>query len=87
MRNNPDNPWLFFIKAESEQPNIPRSIKSMYFKYRRTQGKLCRNCKALIHHSGNTKLYLKCEKYGITNGAATDWRAKWDACGLFEEKI
>lgn len=27
--------------------------------------------------------YQKCNVYGITNSEATDWRQKWEGCGLF----
>lgn len=45
-------------------------------------------CKACLHfwkkRLGNT--YLKCERFGNSGGAATDWRANWPACGLFEKR-
>lgn len=42
----------------------------------------CKDCKFLLReHRG--KVYLKCEKARNSNSAATDWRANWQACGLF----
>lgn len=31
----------------------------------------------------HAKQYYKCEAYGISASMATDWRLKWEACGLY----
>jgi hypothetical protein len=82
-----DNPWLIFIAAEiANSDNLPKSIKRMYYLHRFAKGKVCRDCEFMIKHGGNTRDYFKCQHYGITNGAATDWRAHWNACGLYKER-
>jgi hypothetical protein len=45
------------------------------------QDATCRGCVHLVRvgHRG----WMKCEIYGITGSEASDWRAKWPACGLF----
>lgn len=46
----------------------------------------CKNCMHLIKEHGYNKNYYKCEVYGISNSEATDWRLKYDACGLFNKE-
>ena len=45
----------------------------------------CKDCVFLLR-TGRNRTYLKCEKFVITRGPGTDWRAKWPACGLFKER-
>lgn len=48
----------------------------------------CKNCKHFVvkQYAGT---YFKCAKAGNINSssAATDWRANWPACGLFNPEI
>lgn len=46
-------------------------------------GKTCATCVHLARFSRGG--YLKCAKFGATASEATDWRAGWQACGLYEE--
>ena len=49
------------------------------------EGETCRACHHLVsrdYHRG----YLKCQMYGVSGSSATDWRAKWPACGAFKKK-
>lgn len=66
-------------------PKLPKRILRMYTIYKKTPGKKCRDCKYLTYHEARIRWY-KCEKYGASMSSATDWRLKWDACGLFEER-
>lgn len=43
----------------------------------------CRGCAHLIRHSRG-RTWLKCRAAGETGSAASDWRAGWQACGLYE---
>jgi hypothetical protein len=46
-------------------------------------GKTCGQCQHLrTKRMGGT--YFKCDQTVMTDGAATDWRKRWPACGLFE---
>jgi len=49
------------------------------------EGKACRSCRHMVTHTptGN-RTYWKCYRRGITNGAGTDHRLKWNACRLWE---
>lgn len=44
----------------------------------------CRDCAHLIANMKNRK-HFKCECYGDTACESTDWRLKYDACGLFNK--
>lgn len=48
-------------------------------------GVRCGDCTHLVHKR-ERRTYRKCERYGITSGPATDWRASWAGCGLFERR-
>lgn len=50
-------------------------------------GVTCRACRFLLRvrpHGAEGPSFLKCQKYGISQGQDTDWRAGWPACGKFE---
>ena len=44
----------------------------------------CGHCAFLKRTPETAKNYWKCSKSRTTRGPATDWRKKWQACGLFE---
>jgi hypothetical protein len=46
----------------------------------------CGDCQHLVKQGYTAGTYYKCSKAGITRGAATDWRCKWVACGLFTKR-
>lgn len=61
----------------------PTPHQQMLRVYGQKCGYTCRDCKNLIA-LGRNATYYKCEKYGVTSSAATDWRLKYAACGLWE---
>lgn len=79
------NPWLLFIEAEANTERLPWQIRRMYRAHGFLKEKRCGACAYFYRTSGNTKDYFKCQVYGETSGAGTDWRKKWMACGLFKE--
>jgi hypothetical protein len=50
------------------------------------EGATCGRCAHLsrVHHNAGS--YLKCALYGDTRGPGSDYRLKWDACALYEER-
>lgn len=46
----------------------------------------CGKCRHLCVKRGSSNWY-KCSKATLTGGLSTDWKCKWQACGLFEELI
>jgi len=50
------------------------------------EGKTCGTCAYLFRKRYTSRTYLKCSmRGGLTSGAATDQKAGWRACGLWEE--
>jgi hypothetical protein len=65
----------------------PRRHAEMIRLYGESPGCQCAQCRHLIRKRGDhAGHFLKCEFAGVTASAATDWRAKWPACGRFEER-
>ena len=63
-----------------------RTIGTMWYGFGHgPEGAVCGTC---VHLRRRTyvKTYFKCERYGVTRGAATDWRARWRACGLWRAR-
>lgn len=58
-----------------------RKIDLMHKLFGRIPYRKCKDCQHLISCSTSHKWY-KCECYGESPSEATDWRLKWDACGL-----
>jgi len=48
------------------------------------EGTKCKTCKKLVYKDRG-KRYYKCLERTITNGAASDHRVRWNACGKYEE--
>jgi hypothetical protein len=63
-----------------------KKIAYMHQVYGVTPGERCRDCKLLVSYHANSSPVNKCLKYGDSRSVATDWRQKWDACGLFEKR-
>jgi hypothetical protein len=50
--------------------------------YGRCEGHVCGECAHCVRkRRGRTAMFYKCELAGTTASAASDWRAKWEACG------
>ncbi|MCK5612307.1 hypothetical protein KAR91_61110 [Candidatus Pacearchaeota archaeon] len=48
------------------------------------EGAKCKGCKFLIRTKPSNRVYYKCKFVGVTHGAATDVRVRWDACRMYE---
>jgi len=73
-----------FEDLVDEEP-LPRRIGAMYVVYGRgPEGKYCGQCQHFLRFQRGGS-WSKCELTRMTSGKATDWRARWDACGKFEE--
>jgi len=46
-------------------------------------GRTCKGCMHLVRYTPGARSFLKCELAGVTSSEASDWRAKWLACGLY----
>ena len=63
---------------------LPERIGAMHRIYGATEGQRCRTCAHLVVKHWD-KRYYKCDLNRDTNGAGTDWRVRWPACGKWEE--
>jgi len=79
-----DQMSLFDSPSEAPEADAPQ-IRAMRGAYGRQNGRTCGDCAHLVTKVWD-KVYYKCGKYSNTNGPGTDWRKKWPACGLWEEK-
>jgi hypothetical protein len=62
-------------------------IGAMYREYGEMEGVLCRNCCNFTTIAVDGKHHCKCRAYGITREANTNWRSKYEACGLYNTPI
>ena len=46
----------------------------------------CRDCSHLIAHRSN-KTWYKCEVYGESSCESSDWRLKYQACGMYNQEF
>jgi hypothetical protein len=64
---------------------MARKIEAMYQFFGRYTGKefqQCKDCCNFIRKQYN-HTYRKCLIYGDTDSEATDWKASYEACGMF----
>ena len=47
---------------------------------------VCKDCNHFLREQYRSKTYRKCDVYGITNSEASDWKASYQACGLFNKE-
>lgn len=87
MKNN--EVVQMFPKEPVPQPQPTRTglyktnLQKMYGAFGKKDGEKCGNCSYLDTKFMHNKKYFKCRIVGDTNGPATDWRKKWQACGKF----
>lgn len=75
-------------RAETERRLAAQRLATMHQRHgRAADGVTCRGCAWLVRYGHHDQRYLKCERYGISRSMATDWRARWQACGLFQTSL
>ena len=60
---------------------IAKKIDAMHATYGIADG-ICGDCPHFLRHRYHDKILLKCRAYGLTHSEATDWRKRWQCCGL-----
>lgn len=71
-------------KHKNDDKLLPVRIRQMHEAYGKTEGVTCKTCVHLIRYQMGAS-WLKCELARQSSSAATDWRAKWPACGKYEK--
>jgi REP element-mobilizing transposase RayT len=66
-----------------EMEALPDRIKKMWRTHGKREDATCGNCQKLRAFDYYNKRYYKCDLYGVSHGAGTDWRKRWTACGRF----
>ena len=61
-------------------------LRDLHRAYGATPGKHCADCTFLQRIQMGSR-FLKCARSHPTASSATDWRARWPACGLYQENI
>ena len=61
-----------------------RKIDLMHRQFGKIDGKTCKDCSNLITQTWDTR-YYKCLVYGVSKSEATDWRLKYQACGMYNK--
>ena len=65
-----------------------KKINRMHKLFGTAEGK-CKNCSHYHYWRANevcARPLRKCDVYGVTNSESSDWKASYDACGLFPDK-
>lgn len=62
-----------------------RKIAAMYRHFGIKRGYFCRDCTNL-RGTKQGCFYAKCVVYGVSHSAATDWKVKQTACGMYCEE-
>lgn len=74
------------LEAEARASKKAVRIAWMHNRHGRTEGRKCGDCAHFLRHTHHDGKYFKCRLYGVTAGMGTDWRVRWDACGLFKAR-
>ena len=64
--------------------DYPKRLVQMRLMHGANDARKCGDC-AHLRRVGKASVHLKCSLARQTSGAATDWRARWPACGRFSE--
>ena|SRR3990167_2828085 len=73
--------------AHQDDPKpLPDRLRMMHRLHGATAGTTCKKCRYLVLQGGVAGRFLKCAESVVTRGPGTDWRARWPACGKYEER-
>lgn len=72
------------LDAEQRYAGEPKPLRAMHLAHGTTPGKTCGDCKFILGVRQSTTWY-KCQKYRLSRSASSDFRLKWEACGLWEQ--
>ena len=63
-----------------------RKIELMHQLFGIYSGRKCADCENFVTGIYHDKKLQKCIVYGMTHSEASDWRQKYDACGMFNRE-
>lgn len=81
---------LFGVETENDAPKgkgrlAERDYKALLRINGNSPGNKCKDC-VFFYRREFAGTYFKCEKAHQSKSTATDWRANWPACGLFQKE-
>lgn len=65
---------------------MTRKIDEMHRRFGVLEGKRCEDCSNLIKGRYHDMILRKCVVYGATHSEASDWRKKYEACGMYNKE-
>ncbi len=65
---------------------VLRKIDLMQREFGVCNGHTCRECSNLVKGQYHGRILTKCQVYGLTHSAASDWAGRWLACGMFNRE-
>lgn len=81
-----DQPALFDLpdRITEGEAEYPPRLWSMHNTYGSAEiGEECGDCAKFMTRRPGRRIVHKCELYGCSFSAVTDWRVHWPACGRF----
>ena len=64
-----------------------KGIEAMHRQFGRFDDQRCKDCRHLISGEYHDRIYHKCELYGMSHSAATDWRLSYPSCGMYNMHV
>lgn len=64
---------------------MAKGIDEMHRRFGVLPGKRCEDCKNLLKGDYRGVTYRKCTVYGASHSSATDWRKRYEACGMYDK--
>ncbi len=78
-----DNPWAEWREKAKVPAYGSKRLQIMHNRYGKSEGNTCGNCAHFLRIQFS-RTYFKCDLTNMSHSAATDWHARWPACGKFE---
>ena len=63
-----------------------KKIERMHLFFGVYAGYKCKDCSNMVSGRYHDKILHKCSVYGLTHSEASDWRLKYEACGMFNKE-
>lgn len=64
-----------------------KGIEAMHRQFGCFRDQQCKTCRHLISGDYHDRRYHKCELYGMSHSAATDWRLSYPSCGMYNMHV
>jgi hypothetical protein len=72
-------------RTEKGQRHAARTIGVMHQRHGAAiDGRPCGSCEHFTRYMAGNSDVMKCRRFGTSSSRATDWRATWPGCGLWQ---